>query len=152
MGRNKLNRLPMDRVLQLQGILRHGDVTNLAKKSKLNKAIVSEVLRGKRAVTNYPALASNLREFINKRKQELLYENGYLEDLDSLYSEVKIQPKTKEEFDFKYLTYVKVSRMTRDELRKLIEFKGLDIDKTDIREMDLEDLAEEVCSELNLKS
>lgn len=148
MGRNKKDRLPMKTILQLQGILRHGDVTKLAKQSKLSKPVVSDILRGKRAITGHPALASCLREFINKRKQELLYENGYLEDLDSLYKEVQVAPMTQEDFDFKFLTEVKVMRMSKTDLKRLIEYKSLDIDKREINELLQEDLATRVWDEL----
>ena len=130
------------------GILKFGDRKMLAEQAGIPATILSDILNGKKDLSSYPTLATVLREFINKRLQEMVAEEELNSQLDDLYKNINIQPPTNEDIIFKTLTSIKISRMNRPQLTALITHKGLKI--TDIKNLDLEELQDQIIDDLGL--
>lgn len=149
MARKKVDRLNMETRNKLVGILRNGDVSLIARRAKLNPTVISDVIRGRRGVSNYPTLPAVLLQYIQEREQQLTMENQYIEALDKLYASVpSLDVPSDDEVEFARLTSSKVLSMTRSELMRLIKYKELDISASEARELDEEELAERVADEL----
>ena len=130
------------------GVLKFGDRQMLAKQAGISPGVLGDILNGKKDISSYPAVASVLREYINKRKQEMVTEEELNGQLDDLYKNIDIQPPTDEDIIFKTLTSIKISRMNRPQVLALIEHKGLKI--TGIKDMGLEEVQDEVIDGLGL--
>ncbi len=135
----------MNRVI---GLLEFGDRQKLAEKAGIPATTFSDILNGKKDISSYPAVASVLREYINKRKQEMVTEEELHSQLDDLYKNIDIQPPTDEDIIFKTLTSIKIARMNRPQIMALIAHKGLKI--TGIKDMNLEEAQDEVIDGLGL--
>jgi hypothetical protein len=130
----------------LIAMMRRGDVTDLAEKAKCNPQIVTDVIRGRRDISTYPLLAKSIEEFIVKREQELMITTELNKKLGKVLAKLEITPPTDE--DIKYggrkKTQVEIYRLDRNELKEFVSYHKLDISKSDMSEMDIDDLREEV--------
>ena len=137
---------------KLIGLLKKGDRTMLSQKANIASSTLSKVLNGQIDITVYPVLASTIREYINKREQELVAEEEINNQLDALYKKIDVVPPTDEELLLKGLTSIRIDRMTRPELLVVVEGKAISIKKAELAEMDLEELAVEIKNQLGFEA
>ena len=137
---------------KLIGLLKKGDRTMLSQKANIASSTLAKVLNGQIDITVYPVLASAIREYINKREQELVAEEEINNQLDALYKKIDVVPPTDEELLLKGLTSIRIDRMTRPELLVVVEGKAISIKKAELAEMDLEELAEEIKDQLGFEA
>ncbi len=124
----------------------------LSQKANIASSTLAKVLNGQIDITVYPVLASAIREYINKREQELVAEEEINNQLDALYKKIDVVPPTDEELLLKGLTSIRIDRMTRPELLVVVEGKAISIKKAELAEMDLEELAEEIKDQLGFEA
>lgn len=149
MARKKVDRLNMETRNKLIGILRTGDVSLIARRAQLNPTVISDVIRGRRGVSNYPTLPAVLLQYIQEREQQLTMDNKFIDALNKVYENNKsLKVPSDDEVEFARLTSSKVLSMKRSELMRLIKYKELDISASEARELDEEELAERVADEL----
>ncbi len=137
---------------KLIGLLKKGDRTMLSQKANIASSTLSKVLNGQIDITVYPVLASAIREYINKREQELVAEEEINNQLDALYKKIDVVPPTDEELLLKGLTSIRIDRMTRPELLVVVAGKAISIKKAELAEMDLQELAEEIKDQLGFEA
>ena len=126
--------------------MKRGDITDLADRANCNPQIVTDVVRGRRNIATYPLLAKAIDEFITKREQELMVATELNRKLGKVLSKLEITPPTDE--DVKYggrrKTQVEIARMDRGELYDFVKYHKLEITKSEMSEMEIDDLREEV--------
>jgi hypothetical protein len=140
------------KMTKILGLMSHGDGKSLAEQAKVTPSVLSDILNGKKDILSYPSVASVLREFINKREQEIASQEELNRQLDNIYKKIDIMPMTEDDLLVKRLTSVKIMRMSRKDLLTVIEKKALKISKQEIKDMDNEELVDEIIDQLNLKS
>ena len=131
---------------KLLAVMRRGDIVELATRAKVLPQIVSDVIRGRRNLAAYPLLSKAIEEFMIKREEELLVQVTLDEKLNKMLSKLNLNPPTEEEVKFggRRKTQVEIDRMDRNTLRQFIAYHKLNFSLTDMREMDIQDLRDEV--------
>ena len=131
---------------KLLAVMRRGDIVELATRAKVLPQIVSDVIRGRRNLAAYPLLSKAIEEFMIKREQELLVQVMLDEKLNKMLSKLNLNPPTEEEVKFggRRKTQVEIDRMNRKTLGEFIAYHKLNISTKDIRDMELQDLRDEV--------
>jgi predicted AlkP superfamily phosphohydrolase/phosphomutase len=149
MPRKKVDRLNMETRNKLIGILRSGDVSLIARRAKLNPTVISDVIRGRRGVSNYPTLPGVLLNYIKEREKQLIIEKEWEKALDQVYqNNPSIEIPSDDDVEFSRLSESKVLAMSRSELMRLIKYRDLDITVGEARELDEDELAERVAEEI----
>jgi hypothetical protein len=130
----------------LIAMMRRGDITDLADRANCNPQIVTDVIRGRRNIATYPLLAKAIDDFIVKREQELMVATELNRKLGKVLAKLDITPPTDEDIRFggRRKTQVEVYRMDRAELLDFVKYHKLQIAKSEMSEMDIDELRETV--------
>jgi len=130
------------------GLMRRGDIQDLAKKAKIHPNALTRILYGKADIASYPSFPPVLLEFISMRDKEMEGEAEVLVKAGELYKKLAIAPPSDEDLMIKNLNPSSLDRMSREELLIVVERKKLDTKVKDYKVDETEELREAIAEGL----